>query len=389
MNRDIAGIPAEELADRVARARERAGQLGLDGFVVVARGGGPFERHGNLMYLTGHYTTFPTIPDHAPHWRLRGHAAAVVGPERTILLSDDHPIADRVHADEVRETSDLPAAVAQAARDVGLAGRRVGLVGSDVLSAHHARMLDAELPGLEPADDLLARLRLVKSPAERELLRRAGQAGAAAISAAMEAMGAGATEQEAAAEAARVAMEGGAAVANVFTGVHGPDRPPRRRLHPSYADDAPVRSGDVFTIDMSGALDGYFFDFSRSRVVGEDRHGGEATLAIARDVVAATVDALRPGATAGDAAARGFAVIDRAGDDLAEGRFAALGHGLGLGFEDPWLTADDDTVLRPGMCIAVEKFVRRGAVAAAFEHNVLVTDGKPEILSIAPLGWES
>jgi methionine aminopeptidase len=35
------------------------------------------------------------------------------------------------------------------------------------------------------------------------------------------------------------------------------------------------------------------------------------------------------------------------------------------------------------MCIAVEKFTRRGDVAAAFEHNVLVTDGEPEVLSVA------
>jgi Xaa-Pro aminopeptidase len=179
-------------------------------------------------------------------------------------------------------------------------------------------------------------------------------------------------------------MARGAAVANVFAGVHGPGRPARARLFPPYADDAPIRAGDVFVIDMSGSLDGYFFDFSRSRVAGEDRHGAAEAQAIAKAVVTAAVEALRPGATVGEAARAGWAAMEAAADDLDHGGFDALGHGLGLGFETPWVTPDDETPLVPGMCIAIEKFVSRGDVAAAFEHDVLVTDGAPEILSVAP-----
>src|SRR5690349_17632363 len=85
----IAGIAPAEYAERAGRLRAVAAERGLDGLVVVARGGGPFERHANVQYLTGHYPTFPTIPDLPGHWRGRGHAVAVLDPERLILLTDD------------------------------------------------------------------------------------------------------------------------------------------------------------------------------------------------------------------------------------------------------------------------------------------------------------
>jgi Xaa-Pro aminopeptidase len=384
---DVAGVLPAEFAERVNRARALAAERELDALIVVGRGGGPFERHANLLYLTGHYSTFPAIPDHRPHWQLRGYGAAVVTPDRLILLSDDDPAPDEVHADELVDTIDLPASLAEVVAAQRLGGRRIGLVGSDVLSAHHVRILEQAIGSLVPADDLLNELRMVKSPAEQQLLRRAGVVGAAAISAAIEAAGAGATELEAAAEATRVAVGHGAAVANVFTGVSGGPRPRRRHPYPSYADDAPITSGDVFSIDMSGALDGYFFDFSRSRVIGDDRHGAQATLTIAQRIVDTTVDALRAGTTIAEASARGFAVMDEHGDDLTAGRFDALGHGLGLGFEDPWLTTDNQTLLQPGMCIAVEKYIHRGPIGLTFEQNVLVTDGAPEVISVAPRDW--
>jgi Xaa-Pro aminopeptidase len=380
----IAGIGAAEYDERARRLRELASRRGLDGVVVAGRGGGPFERHANVQYLTGHYPTFPTIPDVPGHWRLRGHAFAIVGPDRLILLTDDEPGGVALHADEVRQSSDGVQAIADAIRDAGLGGKRVGLVGSDVLSRRHDAALAALAGELPEADDLLAGLRLVKSPAEQELLRAAGRVGSAAITAALAAAEVGATTQEAAAAATASAVAAGAAVANVFAGTYGPDRPARRRAFPAYADDAPMRSGDVFAIDMSGSLDGYFFDFSRARVVGDDLHGGEAALATAQRVVEETVAALRPGSTVADAARVGYDVMAQLGDDLRDGGFDALGHGLGLGFEDPWVTTDNDTPLVAGMCIAIEKFVSRGPVCAAFEHNVLVTGGAPEVLSGAP-----
>jgi hypothetical protein len=64
-------------------------------------------------------------------------------------------------------------------------------------------------------------------------------------------------------------------------------------------------------------------------------------------------------ATAGSVAAAGFAVLAAAGD-YDPGRFPALGHGMGLGFEHPWLTVDNALVLEPGMCLAIEPMITLG-----------------------------
>ncbi|MCW3046783.1 MAG: peptidase [Solirubrobacterales bacterium] len=133
-------------------------------------------------------------------------------------------------------------------------------------------------------------------------------------------------------------------VARVFAGVCAPDRPSPTRAFPSYADDAPIRERDVFCIDMSGSVDGHVYDFSRSRVGGSDVHGAAEALALAQRVVESTVDALPPGTSVAEAAAAGYAVMEDAGDTLRDGWFD------------------------------------RGA----FEHSVVITDGAPEILSVAP-----
>lgn len=71
---DVAGVTPAEFAERANRVRVLMADRGLDALVVIGRGGGPFERHANLLYLTGHYSTFPAIPDHRPHWQLRDTA---------------------------------------------------------------------------------------------------------------------------------------------------------------------------------------------------------------------------------------------------------------------------------------------------------------------------
>jgi Xaa-Pro aminopeptidase len=62
--------------------------------------------------------------------------------------------------------------------------------------------------------------------------------------------------------------------------------------------------------------------------------------------------------------------------------FPAVGHGIGLGWEAPWLTPTDDTILVPGMTIAVETLIGHPSVGGGFfEENGVVTDDGFEILT--------
>ncbi len=67
----------------------------------------------------------------------------------------------------------------------------------------------------------------------------------------------------------------------------------------------------------------------------------------------------------------------------------SIGHGIGLGWELPWLTPTSEIVLEPGMTIAVEQHVSRpGAGTMRYEETVLVTEGEPEIMTAScPARW--
>lgn len=377
-----------EYAERIAGARRQMGERGIDALLVWGRGGGALDRCANLVYLADHYPGFPTIPDAPGIWRDEGFAAALVTRDDVILITA-RPTAepDQAVATDVIASRDLVAATVEQLRRRGLERGSIGLVGGDALTHSQGMRLAAGLEDarLVDADEVLYALRAVKSPAEQELLRAAGAVGATAMAATMERVEAGRTQAELAATAAASILAEGGVPYNLFVEAYGAQRAPER--HSLSVDDAaePLAESDVFTIDMSGAREGYLFDFSRSRVVSAEATAVQRELLdLTRTIVDAVVAELRPGRTAGDAGAVGARMLAEHGHPLAEQEFPALGHGLGLGFEPPYLTPGDSTPIRPGMCFAVERRINVNGHGATFERNVLVTEHGPELLSDVP-----
>ena len=162
-------ISAEEFGARVALARAEAWARGLDGLVVWSKGGGTLDHYANVVYLTNHYSVFPDIPDQAPYWVGHSNVAAVVpvrwgsGPR----LRRSCGRGDRGGGSH-RGSRRRPGRCERAIQASGLAGRRVGFVGASAITLERWRLLDAACPGIDwcPADDLLSRIRCVKSEAE-------------------------------------------------------------------------------------------------------------------------------------------------------------------------------------------------------------------------------
>ncbi len=67
----------------------------------------------------------------------------------------------------------------------------------------------------------------------------------------------------------------------------------------------------------------------------------------------------------------------------------SAGHGIGVGWEPPTLTPYDETVLAPGMTLAIEQHVSKAGVGTVrFEETVLVTESEPEIMTAGcPARW--
>jgi methionyl aminopeptidase len=174
--------------------------------------------------------------------------------------------------------------------------------------------------------------------------------------------------------------------------VHG--IPNRRRL----------REGDVLSVDVGVCVDGYYGDAARTFGIGRLGTEAERLVAVAWEALEAGVLAMRPQARLSD--------IARAIQTCAEGNGYSLvrdfvGHGIGRSMhEEPQVPnfvsndlLENDTVLVPGMVLAVEPMLnvgthevrtkknnwtvvtRDGALSAHVEQTVAVTESGREVLT--------
>jgi Xaa-Pro aminopeptidase len=393
-------VGRDEFVGRQQAAREAAASAGLDGAVVWSRGGAFMDMSADVLYLTNHYSQQPYMGDEAGIGSARAHGVCIlpVGGPTTVVVDVPWWRRDLVVADDVRPSIHVVEAAADAIRAAGLERGRLALTGASYMTAAAYLGLVEQLPDVTfvRADRLVEDLRLRKSKAEQELIRRACALGNRTLEALIDAVVVGATEADAMAAASQTLISGGGVLYDAacasgpwshgYTHARLPSADATRRFEP----------GDLFHVDCYGSYGGYFFDFARSRCVGDEpTESQRALLEAVIEGVEAICAAIRPGMTASD--------IHRVGADwLAadavvaslpveepemEG-FPAVGHGLGLMWERPWLVPDDRTVIEPGMYLAVELLLGHPSVGGAmFEHNGLVTEDGFDVLTTARSRW--
>lgn len=387
------GISPAEFAARRKAAAEQARLAGFDGLLVCSRGGGGLDRYADVMYLTNFYTSFPYIPDAEGQWTARAHAFLVLPVGDAAHLIADMPDYGQIRLEDGKVSNAalvLDETIA-ALRVAGLATGRIGLVGSDILAFNMYRRLTADLPGLrlEPADHILARLRMVKTPAEVALLRRASQTGSRMLDAMMDAAKPGASHGDILAAGMQVLLPSGGALYNSFmaSGRGGERKKLIRNAFPTWGAKERLETGDWFRAGISGVVDGYVFDLSRARPVGavEPRQVKLFEAAIA--AVETGIAAVRPGATAGGLADAGLGKQRALGFPI-KGVFSALGHGVGLGWDSPWLVSGDQTKIVPDMVLCFERTVTDDdGFLGDFEETVVVTDKGAEKLTDARMRY--
>jgi Xaa-Pro dipeptidase len=380
-----------ELAGRRRAALAAAQAAGLDGLIVWGRGSTNVDGCADLLYLTRHLTAVSHIPD-GPGNRARGHAALVLAPGREpVLVTDSYDLdPSELGLSEVRLSTEVDRDTARAACDLGLGGHRVGLAGQTGLLHSAAACLAHELGGatqVSPADDLIARLRLVKSPAEVALLREASRLGCTWMEVMLAAALPGRTEGEVVGEGLRwLAAAGGWAYDVAIASGPVAHRYRHRQALPTWDSGRRLESGDLLHIDAWGPMaHGYFCDLTRSTVVGEAPSAKQrSVLEDAVELVQTLIGAVRPGRTLREVHAAGAAALARRGGDASG--FSAMipffGHSLGLECERPFITATADEVIVPNMVLALECFLAEGpGVGAGFEHVVLVKSDGVEVLT--------
>ncbi len=165
-----------------------------------------------------------------------------------------------------------------------------------------------------------------------------------------------------------------------------------------------LREGDLINIDVSAELDGYWADNGASFVIGKDIHQHQKLVDASKDILRKTIDSIKGGVKISEighlmeteAKKRGYKVIK----NLA-------GHGIGRSLHElpddllNYRNRFDQRRFKKNSVVAIETFIstnssigetlndgwtmvgNKGGFMAQHEHTIIITDGKPIILTEA------
>jgi len=400
----------EEYEARWDKVHEEMKRLGFDAAVIWQRSGGGYDRAGNVLWLTD-YAAQASGQEPSFGWTFGSSFAAVLmrlGHEPELHTVEPlETMPDGLFACGQQFTHEnLAVGVAKRAQEMGLTDR-ICYVGDDTIPADAYRMMLAAAPEINwtPCDYLLNRPQLIKSPAELDAYREAGEVASAALTALMEALIAGEPENEAAARAAGIIVRAGGGFHRVSMN-HGTQARSRMWSDPFYgfSKTAPEK-GDLVRGWVYGPIQhGFWIDPGQTAVCGNKPTQAQ------KDVIegcALVVDELRkickPGITAREIGHEGDKLARKVGFfDCPQGlaQWPIYGHGTGTFWQYPvpvFERAADamdpetqlvDTPYQPGMVVSTEFFLSNPeGDSAAFEQNFIITETGHELMTTTPMLW--
>lgn len=269
------------------------------------------------------------------------------------------------------------ALLAEAIADHGLSTSRIGL-DEGALSRRAARALERLVPVANwlDAGGLFERVRLIKTPAEIELLRRGAYQTDKAISTAFALARPGDTERDLAAEIQANLLRGDADAishAHVQFGA-------RATVAHSLFGSAPSRPGDVLHVDAGGSFLGYHTDVSRNAIVERPSRRQASLYASLSETYSLLIDAIRPGVAVRELCSLAEREFEARG---LRHPWATLGHSVGLSLHEGFeLAQGSDAVIEERMVLAVEpSHIEPGDARYDIEDTILVTRDGADVLS--------
>ena len=299
-------------------------------------------------------------------------------PETTVHRRDTHPFDW----------------AAQALRERGwverLAGAPVAIEGdAHFFSVRSYLALQRGLPELSfvEGNGVVNWLRLVKSPAEIDLMRGAARIVSNAMAMAIDAIGTGVPQHEVVAAISRAQVAG-------VDGIDG-DYPAIVPMLPTGAaadtphltwSARPLVAGETVSIEIAGAHHRYHAPLARTVALGRVPADVERLSALTAEGLGLAIDAVRPGRTAGDVADVYWSFLERHG--LSKN--SRLGYSIGIGYPPDWgegtvsIRRGDDTVLQADMTFHLIAGMWAAGCSCELSESVRVTSDGVEVLTSAP-----
>lgn len=320
----------------------------------------------NIRYLTGFTGS---------------NGLALLLPEQAVLFTDPRyglQAAGEVDCQVRVERGSLSLAVTK-----WLQGKRIRRLGCEGAHLSHEAFLalDDHAPArlrLVPTSGIVETRRMVKSPREIDLIRRAVLLNSDALAETIPLIRPGVSEIDLAAEIEYRMRRLGAEKPAFETIVASGSRSALPHANPT---PKVLAANELVLIDMGALRDGYCSDMTRMAFLGRPNAKVRRLYGAVLEAQLAAIAAVRAGITAG--------AIDRAarrvlrGHGLVEALVHSTGHGLGLEIhERPRLGRQDRTRLQAGMAITIEPGVYlQESGGIRIEDTVVVTRNGCEILT--------
>ena len=358
-----------EFQGRLAALEERIVQAGLDGLVVSVP--------ENLAYVSGwhtpgyYYPQFVVVrPGHRPLIVLRA------------LEAFSLPVRSWFGADQLLTFADTDSPIEklqEALASLGLDKAKVGIETHGwffTLDMHQElarRCPDLETCGL---GRIVEGLRKVKSEAEVAHIRVACRQTEIGMQAAIDNFTVGMTEAELSAHIHKAMVEVGCEYVGLPHFVMSGYR--QLAPHSVWSSEKQIVPGENVFLELAGAWNRYSGALFRTLVVGKPTQRNLDNMDVAEAMLVASIEAIRPGVTAGEVNAAVGVVAEKNGVTIRK----RCGYSMGLNFAPDWsegffleLADGDETVLEPGMVFHLPETVRRPEEPlVATSETILVTE---------------
>ena len=386
--------PMSEIANRLVSLQTLLQKDGVEAAII--------RQNADLFYFTG------TVQD--AYLIVPASGAPVFLVRRDVdRAGEQSPIRPIVPLKSVKELS-------QAVFDAcgGAPPKRLGLE-LDVLPANTFFFFDEKLFPKQQIVDIsghVRQVRMVKSPWELEVMRRAGGVSRAVADAVPQLLREGISELELSIGLEAVARRAGHLgllrlrgfnmdmyFGHVLSGpeaaipAYGDAPTGGLGVSPAFgqgASERRIRAGEMVSVDIMMNYQGYLSDQTRNFCIGPPPARLEEAYRFVQEIHRRFREAARPGAVTGELYELVWQWVTEAGLDewfmgYGAGRVAFIGHGLGIEVDEfPFIAQGQKLVLQEGMTFAFEpKFIMPGLGITGLENTYVVTSGGLDSLNTA------
>jgi len=373
-------ITTAEFKERIKRFQHNIRTAGLDAALVH----GNEADFANVRYLTEYWPTFEAAAVFVP---ARGTPVLIIGPESLTYAHGRSVVPTILKMVEYRESAEpqypgIPVASYQDVVKRAMPGqklRKLGIVAWSITTLPVWMRLQSDLPGVEfvKADDTLINLRIVKSPGEIALMKKAFEVSEIAIDAILGEIKPGMTELQVIGIAQReIYKHGGEYEGHALYCFCGPatnnaiSRPTHNR----------IRKHEMIQLNIGARVGGYSSSVGLPFSIGKLPERKQRLLAFGLEAHLKTIDLMQAGKPAAAVVQEYEAWVKAQGF----GQYMLYGpcHGIGMmEVERPWMESTSTYDLQENMTFQVDTFFYDKDFGLRWENGVRVKKGGVERLS--------